>query len=411
MKVFMTNELYSQWKFGNEFLPFHPRASHINPDYRDGWNACYAAMTEQSATGEPVAAPQAVEAMREALERIARWELPEAFDRQGNPSSYTVQYGSNGAQDYMQGVARAGLASHTAPAEPSQHESTWCVYIAGMIGTYLNEPDDSDKVKAIAGIIQRRLWSLQAKAAPAFVDHGLASEPLVAHNPAIVDYKAAPAVAVPATQIIDNALRASLDNTAADTRVGGESSGDERFDSGRPDAGSTPAVVTNCAPAVPKATVAVEPNNFTTGDSELDDLLNATWNLQLGRDHNNMDTVMWWYDLVQAVLKRLAPTQPEPTKPSRHKFWGAGEPDCPQELKAGNGELHTMQCKVCGDGWRKSIDACLATCSICKGSGVYCTGTSGNSEDGNAPILERCECKLGAAPTQPEPTVHGGVKS
>jgi hypothetical protein len=29
-----------------------------------------------------------------------------------------------------------------------------------MIGTYLNEPIDSDKVKAISGIIERRMWSL-----------------------------------------------------------------------------------------------------------------------------------------------------------------------------------------------------------------------------------------------------------
>lgn len=44
----------------------------------------------------------------------------------------------------------------------------------------------------------------------------------------------------------------------------------------------------------------------------------------------------------------------------RHKFWGAGEPDCPQDIKASNGELHTMRCKVCGDGWRKSTDVCFA---------------------------------------------------
>jgi hypothetical protein len=43
----------------------------------------------------------------------------------------------------------------------------------------------------------------------------------------------------------------------------------------------------------------------------------------------------------------------------RHKFWGAGERDCPSELKGANGELHTMRCKVCGDGWRQSSDVCL----------------------------------------------------
>jgi hypothetical protein len=44
----------------------------------------------------------------------------------------------------------------------------------------------------------------------------------------------------------------------------------------------------------------------------------------------------------------------------KHKFWGAGEPNCPPELKAPNGELHTTRCKVCGDGWRKSGNVCLA---------------------------------------------------
>jgi hypothetical protein len=31
-------------------------------------------------------------------------------------------------------------------------------------------------------------------------------------------------------------------------------------------------------------------------------------------------------------------------------------------------------------------------CPICHGAGVYCVGTSGQERDGNAPILERCEC-------------------
>lgn len=33
----------------------------------------------------------------------------------------------------------------------------------------------------------------------------------------------------------------------------------------------------------------------------------------------------------------------------KHVFWGAGEPECPREIKAGNGELHTLRCKVCGE--------------------------------------------------------------
>ena len=32
----------------------------------------------------------------------------------------------------------------------------------------------------------------------------------------------------------------------------------------------------------------------------------------------------------------------------KHVYWAAGEPDCPREIKAPNGELHTLRCKVCG---------------------------------------------------------------
>lgn len=32
----------------------------------------------------------------------------------------------------------------------------------------------------------------------------------------------------------------------------------------------------------------------------------------------------------------------------KHDFWRAGEPDCPREIKADNGELHTLRCKRCG---------------------------------------------------------------
>ena len=37
--------------------------------------------------------------------------------------------------------------------------------------------------------------------------------------------------------------------------------------------------------------------------------------------------------------------------PPKHEFWGAGEADCPKDIKAPNGELWAMRCKVCsGDG-------------------------------------------------------------
>lgn len=49
---------------------------------------------------------------------------------------------------------------------------------------------------------------------------------------------------------------------------------------------------------------------------------------------------------------------------AKHKFWGAGEPNCPPELKAPNGELHTLRCKVCGDSWRESLDVCVITIPV-----------------------------------------------
>ena len=38
------------------------------------------------------------------------------------------------------------------------------------------------------------------------------------------------------------------------------------------------------------------------------------------------------------------------TNPPKHVWWGAGEPDCPPDIVAGNGALHTLRCKVCGKG-------------------------------------------------------------
>jgi hypothetical protein len=55
------------------------------------------------------------------------------------------------------------------------------------------------------------------------------------------------------------------------------------------------------------------------------------------------------------------------SKYPRHDFWGAGEPDCPKDLKGSNGELHTMRCKVCGDGWRESTDVCMALLATLSG--------------------------------------------
>jgi hypothetical protein len=47
---------------------------------------------------------------------------------------------------------------------------------------------------------------------------------------------------------------------------------------------------------------------------------------------------------VSETAKRIADRFFDPPK---HRYWGAGEADCPREIKAGNGELHTLRCKSC----------------------------------------------------------------
>lgn len=41
----------------------------------------------------------------------------------------------------------------------------------------------------------------------------------------------------------------------------------------------------------------------------------------------------------------------------KHVYWAAGEPDCPRDIKARNGELHTLRCKICGQDRPKSFCA------------------------------------------------------
>lgn len=49
--------------------------------------------------------------------------------------------------------------------------------------------------------------------------------------------------------------------------------------------------------------------------------------------------------------------------PPKHKYWGAGEVDCPKDIKAGNGELHTLRCKLCGKD-NPIEDFCTATLDL-----------------------------------------------
>jgi len=52
-----------------------------------------------------------IQRLQEALEKIADWKLPDVTDREGNPSSYEVEWGSNGARHYFRQIAREALAA------------------------------------------------------------------------------------------------------------------------------------------------------------------------------------------------------------------------------------------------------------------------------------------------------------
>jgi hypothetical protein len=43
-------EATQRWKSGDEYLPYHPSASHVSPEHRDGWNAAYFAAPQPADT-------------------------------------------------------------------------------------------------------------------------------------------------------------------------------------------------------------------------------------------------------------------------------------------------------------------------------------------------------------------------
>ncbi len=52
---------------------------------------------------------------------------------------------------------------------------------------------------------------------------------------------------------------------------------------------------------------------------------------------------------ILALIERLERAEAFIAKPAKHRFWRPGEADCPRDIKAPNGELHTLRCKVCGE--------------------------------------------------------------
>jgi hypothetical protein len=60
------------------------------------------------------------------------------------------------------------------------------------------------------------------------------------------------------------------------------------------------------------------------------------------------DNVIAWYAWQAATLAERERWFALLDNPPKHRFWMAGELDCPKELRAANGELHTLRCRVCG---------------------------------------------------------------
>lgn len=50
--------------------------------------------------------------------------------------------------------------------QPDASDKTWCGYVAGIIGTFIGEPVESETIKGIAAIIARRLWALPSPKRP-----------------------------------------------------------------------------------------------------------------------------------------------------------------------------------------------------------------------------------------------------
>ena len=55
-----------------------------------------------------------------------------------------------------------------------------------------------------------------------------------------------------------------------------------------------------------------------------------------------------WYRRWFKAQARVNELEALLANPPKHKFWGAGDLDCPRGIKAPNGELHTLRCKACG---------------------------------------------------------------
>lgn len=89
---------------------------------------------------------------------------------------------------------------------------------------------------------------------------------------------------------------------------------------------------------------------------------------------------------------------------TRHDFWGAGEADCPDDIKAGNGELHTLRCKACGQDNPRD--------DVCSAKGVVIAFEQGGDvgESTSAQVASTAARLLGMAnPLMRGSPYHGAV--
>jgi hypothetical protein len=109
------------WRQGNEFLPYHPKASHVPPDHRDGWNAGYwAAIAAQPQVAVPAGMLAYFRAMRD-LQPVGeiRHTLNEVCDRMDVLVSKLIHAAPVAGQQDSAPLVERALAAKTVVADKS----------------------------------------------------------------------------------------------------------------------------------------------------------------------------------------------------------------------------------------------------------------------------------------------------
>lgn len=138
----MTTER-ERWKVGNEFLPYHPQASHVRPEYRDGWNACYRAALAQPA--QPVAwqpCDRTLRVLARAFRKVAPHLIDEFINRAQEALLQEQDDDNQGNGGRTRGMAGKGDADHAGPAgqrNDEQHDDGAAERGAGLLRSLAHE--------------------------------------------------------------------------------------------------------------------------------------------------------------------------------------------------------------------------------------------------------------------------------